>query len=119
MGDLLGGLFDGPHGLGQVGPRATSTSTSTRAQSRDSLPNRSISPLRTCHTIPSTARSRVVRSPTRSTTPLAGPALTTSPGPYWSSISMAMPDRKSRTICWALRLSTSPAMPAPASRGPS
>ena len=54
-------------------------------------PTRRISPLGTCHTVPSWLRSTVVRSVTRSTEPVATPRSTTSPMPYWSSISMNRP----------------------------
>ena len=42
----------------------------------------------------------------------------TSPTPYWSSISMKMPDRKSRTRFWAPKPTATPTMPAPAISGP-
>ena len=43
-----------------------------------------------------------------STVPVAGPASMTSPTPYWSSMSMKMPDRKSRTRFWAPKPSGDP-----------
>jgi hypothetical protein len=42
-----------------------------------------------------------------------------SPTPYWSSSSMNMPDRKSRTRFWAPKPSATPTMPAEARTGPS
>ena len=49
---------------------ATSTSSSARAQCWLLLPTRTIAPLGTCQTVPSAARSRVVRSDTASTVPV-------------------------------------------------
>ena len=71
-------------------------SISARDQCWDWLPTRRISPLGTCHTVPSTERSRVVRRETASTVPeVSLSRLTMSPTPNWSSIRMKTPDRKS------------------------
>ena len=64
-----------------------------RAQPCDSLPTCSIAPLRICQTMPFTSRSRVTRSVTFSTVPVASPMVITSPTPYWSSTSMKIPAR--------------------------
>jgi hypothetical protein len=53
----------------------------------------SIAPLRMCQTIPFTSRTRVIRSVTFSTVPVASPTVITSPTPYWSSTSMKIPAR--------------------------
>ena len=45
----------------------------------------------------SIARWLVTRNPIASTMPVACPTSITSPTPYWSSISMKIPDRKSFT----------------------
>ncbi len=92
----------------------TGTSTTARDHCCDLFPTRRIVPFGTCHTTPSTSRSRVVRRLTPSTVPLATPASTTSPTPNWSSISMNMPERKSFTSDCAPNPSATPTMPAPA-----
>ena len=67
-------------------------SISARDQCWDWLPTRRISPLGTCQTVPSTERSRVVRSETASTVPeVSLSRLTMSPTPNWSSIRMKTP----------------------------
>ena len=81
------------------------------------LPTRLTSPLGTCHTVPSWPRSTVVRRLTRSTGPLATPRSTTSPMPYWSSISMNSPVMQSLTRFWAPKPMATPAIPAPAISG--
>ena len=81
------------------------------------FPIRVIVPLRMCHTAPLTSRSRVVRSPTASTVPVAGPASTTSPTPYWSSKIMNIPVRKSRTRVCAPKAIAMPITPALATSG--
>ena len=93
-------------------------SSTARAQFWLMLPTRMISPLRTYQTVPLTSRSRVTRSVTASTVPVASPTSTTSPMPYWSSKSMKRPDRKSETSDWAPKPSATPTMPAPAMSGP-
>ena len=93
-------------------------SSTLRAQFWLLLPTRMISPLRTYQTVPSMSRSRVTRSPTASTVPVASPASTTSPTPYWSSKIMKMPDRKSLTRLCAPKPMATPAMPALARIGP-
>ena len=95
----------------------TGTSTTARDHCCDLLPTRRMVPFGTCHTTPSTSRSRVVRRLTPSTVPVATPVSMTSPTPNWSSISMNMPERKSRTRDCAPNPSAIPAMPAPAIRG--
>ena len=99
--------------------KATCTSSSARDHCCDLLPTRRISPLGTCHTVPSTSRRRVVRRLTPSTRPEASPTSTMSPTPNWSSTSMKMPERKSFTRLWAPKPSATPAIPAPAMSGPS
>ena len=94
-------------------------SSSARDQCWDMLPTRRISPLGTCQTVPFTARSRVVRSDTASTVPVASPTSTMSPTPNWSSIRMKMPLRKSFTSDCEPKPSATPMIPAPASNGPS
>ena len=79
---------------------------------------RSIVPLGMCHIVPLTSRTLVVRRVTCSTVPLASPASMMSPTPYWSSMSMKMPERKSLTRDWAPKPMATPAMPAPAMSGP-
>ena len=69
-------------------------------------------------TVPLVSRTLVVRSVTSSTVPVATPASMRSPTPYWSSMSMKMPDRKSLTRLWAPKPRATPAMPAPAMSGP-
>ena len=71
----------------------TGKSITARAQPWDSLPTVSMAPLRMCHTMPFTSRTRVIRSVTFSTVPVASPTVITSPTPYWSSTSMKTPDR--------------------------
>ena len=94
------------------------TSTTTTAQPWLLLPTRTISPLRMYQSTPRPSRIVVIRSPTDSTVPLASPTSTTSPTPYWSSMSMKMPDRKSRTRFCAPNPTATPTMPAPAMSGP-
>ena len=60
----------------------------------------------------------VVRSETASTVPVTGPTSITSPTPNWSSINMNRPDMKSFTMVWEPKPMATPAMLAPASRGP-
>ena len=74
-------------------------------------------PLRTCQTTPLTSRSRVTRRLTASTVPVASPASMTSPTPYWSSSSMKIPDKKSRTRLCAPKPMARPRTPALASTG--
>ena len=74
-------------------------------------------PLRTCQTTPLTSRSRVTRRLTASTVPVASPASMTSPTPYWSSSSMKIPDRKSRTRLCAPKPMARPRTPALARTG--
>jgi hypothetical protein len=81
------------------------------------LATRWISPLGTCHSDPLMSRIRVVRRLMPSTTPMASPRSTTSPIPNWSSASMNMPDRKSRTRFCAPNPSARPSTPAPAIMG--
>ena len=97
---------------------ATSMSSSARAQCWDMLPTRRISPFGTCHIVPSTERSRVVRRLTASTEPVASPTSTMSPTPNWSSTRMKMPDRKSRTSACEPNPIATPTTPAPARSGP-
>ena len=97
---------------------ATDTSSSARDQPWLMLPIRMISPLRMCHTVPSTLRSRVVRRLTASTIPLASPASMASPTPYWSSRIMNIPFRKSFTTFCAPKPSATPTTPALAMSGP-
>ena len=97
--------------------KVTGTSTTARDHCCDLLPIRRIVPFGMCQTTPSTSRSRVVRRLTPSTVPVATPASTTSPTPNWSSMSMNMPERKSRTSDCAPNPRATPAMPAPAIRG--
>ncbi len=75
-------------------------------------------PLGMCQTLPSRSRMRVIRRLMPSTVPEAGPASMTSPTPYWSSMSMKMPDKKSRTRFWAPNPTATPTIPAPAKSGP-
>ena len=97
---------------------ASSTSISARAQCWLLLPTRTIAPFGTCQTVPSAARSRVVRSDTASTAPLTCPSRsTTSPTPNWSSARMNRPDRKSFTNDCDPNPSATPTTPAPASSG--
>ena len=63
------------------------------------------------------SRSRVTRSETSSTVPMASPVSMTSPTPYWSSRIMKMPERKSLTRLWAPKPSATPPTPAEASSG--
>jgi hypothetical protein len=49
---------------------------------------------------------------------VADAASTTSPTPYWSSISMKMPEMKSRTRFWEPNPTATPTIPAPAISGP-
>ena len=93
-------------------------SSSARDQCWLMLPTRRISPLGTCQTVPSIARSRVVRSDTASTVPVASPTSTMSPTPNWSSTRMKVPDRKSRTSDCEPKPIATPSTPAPASSGP-
>ena len=72
-------------------------STTAVAQPCERLAMRTISPLRMYQTTPLPSRSRVTRSVTSSTVPIASPVSMTSPTPYWSSMIMKMPDRKSLT----------------------
>jgi hypothetical protein len=90
-----------------------------RDQCWDLLPTRRISPFGTCHSVPSTLRTRVVRSETASTTPEVAPISITSPTPNWSSTRMNTPDRKSLTSDWEPKPIATPRMPAPAISGPS
>ncbi len=92
-------------------------STTATAKPWLELPTRRISPLRTYQTVPLMSRSVVTRRPTASTVPLASPRSTTSPTPYWSSTSMNMPDRKSRTRFCAPKATATPSTPAEASTG--
>src|SRR5918997_1692154 len=71
-----------------------------------------------CQTVPLTSRRRVVRRVMASTVPVVSPASMMSPTPNWSSTSMKMPARKSLTRLWAPKPIATPAMPAPAMRGP-
>ena len=97
---------------------ATPTSMRARDHSIDALPTLRISPLGTKNTVPSMARSRVTRNVMSSTVPVAAsPRATTSPTPYWSSMRMKRPDRKSFTRLWAPKPMASPAIPAPANSG--
>ena len=88
-----------------------------RAQPWLMFPTRSTSPLRAYQTVPSTERSRVTRSPTASTVPVASPRSTTSPTPYWSSRIMNSPEMKSLTSVWAPKPSATPTIPAEAMSG--
>ena len=82
------------------------------------LPTRTIAPLGTCQTVPSAARSRVVRSDTASTVPLTwGSRSTTSPTPNWSSARMNSPFRKSLTSDCEPNAMATPTTPAPAISG--
>ena len=92
-------------------------SSTVRAQFWLWLPTRRISPLRTYQTVPSTSRTRVTRRPTFSTVPIASPRSTASPTPYWSSIIIITPDRKSLTRFWAPKPIASPSTPALARMG--
>ena len=94
-------------------------STSAVAKPCDRLPMRMISPLRTYQVTPFASRSRVIRSVTSSTVPMASPVSMTSPTPYWSSRIMKTPERKSLTRLCAPKPIATPATPAEASRGPS
>ena len=87
-------------------------SSTVRAQFWLWLPTRRISPLRTYQTVPSTSRTRVTRRPTFSTVPIASPRSTASPTPYWSSIIIITPDRKSLTRFWAPKPIARPSTPA-------
>src|SRR5579884_2046939 len=93
-------------------------SSSARDHCCDLLPTRVIVPFGTCQTTPSTSRRRVVRRLMPSTVPVATPASITSPTPYWSSASMKMPLRKSRTRLCAPKPIATPTIPAPATIGP-
>lgn len=83
------------------------------------LATRLISPLRTYHSSPLSARSVVTRSPISTTVPLASPASIRSPTPYWSSSSMNMPLSTSVTRLRAPKPIATPRIPALAIRGPS
>ena len=93
-------------------------STVAMATPCERLPMRMISPLRTYHVTPLASRSRVMRRVTSSTVPMASPVSMTSPTPYWSSMIMNTPDRKSLTRLCAPKPSATPATPAEASNGP-
>ncbi len=73
--------------------------------------------MRTYQTVPLPSRSVVIRRPTASTSPDATPTSTMSPTPYWSSSSMNIPDRKSRTRFCAPNPTASPTIPAEARIG--
>ena len=92
-------------------------SSTVRAQFWLWLPTRRISPLRTYQTVPSTSRTRVTRRPTASTVPIASPRSTASPTPYWSSIIIITPERKSLTRFWAPKPMARPSTPALARMG--
>ena len=93
-------------------------STIAVAKPCDRLPIRMISPLRTYQVTPFASRSRVIRRVTSSTVPIASPVSMTSPTPYWSSMIMKTPERKSLTRLCAPKPSATPATPADASSGP-
>ncbi|CAM5664238.1 hypothetical protein SALBM217S_06417 [Streptomyces griseoloalbus] len=95
----------------------TVTSTLAVAQPCERFPIRLTSPLRTYQISPSAPRSFVTRSPTSITSPVATPASTVSPTPYWSSRIMKTPERKSVTRLRAPKPIATPATPADASSG--
>src|SRR6478609_6758837 len=94
-------------------------STIAVANPCDRLPMRMISPLRTYQVTPLASRNRVIRRVTSSTVPIASPVSITSPTPYWSSMIMNTPARKSLTRLCAPKPSATPATPADASSGAS
>src|SRR6478735_2717805 len=94
-------------------------STIAVANPCDRLPIRMISPLRTYQVTPLASRNRVIRRVTSSTVPIASPVSITSPTPYWSSMIMNTPERKSLTRLCAPKPSATPATPADASSGAS
>ena len=71
------------------------------------------SPFGMCQTTPSASRRRVVRRLTPSTVPDATPVSITSPTPYWSSMIMKIPERKSFTSDCAPKPTATPMMLAP------
>ncbi len=68
-------------------------STMARAQPRERLPMRRMSPLGMTKMVPSTPRKRVRRIVTSSTTPVTPPTVTASPTLYWSSMVMRIPEK--------------------------
>src|SRR3954464_3532157 len=100
----------------------TGTSTTARAQSRDRLTTLTICPLGTVTTSPSEERTRVTRSVTSSTVPVAASGApttlieTTSPKPYWRSVMMKKPARTSPTIRCAPQPTPTPSTVAGATR---
>ena len=67
-----------------------------RAQPRERLPTRRMSPLGMMKMVPSAPRKRVRRMVTSSTTPVTPvvpPTVTESPTLYWSSTVMRMPEK--------------------------
>ncbi len=68
-------------------------STMARAQPRERLPMRRMSPLGMMNMVPSTPRKRVRRMVTSSMTPVTSPIVTESPTLYWSSMVMRIPEK--------------------------
>ena len=76
-----------------------------------------ISPLRRYQTWPLKSCTSVTRKPTARTVPLMSSTVTMSPTPYWSSMIMQMPLKKSLTRLCAPKATAMPTTPAEAMAG--